>query len=215
MDTTTSDGSVALGRDGALLGSVRLSGDQNYSTVLLPAVVSLLQGAGLSAAQVEAYAVTTGPGSFTGLRIGISTVQGLALASGRPCLGLSAFDVRMADHVGLAPCVVVLLEAYRDEVYAGVFDAAGRPTGDPSVEPLDAVLDRVPAGAAFVGDAVTRYRGTIEARRPHAMLRAESPPLAPTLLRLAAGRLAAGERPAAADVRPFYLREAAIRSPAR
>ncbi len=215
MDTTTNEGSIALSRHETVIGAVSLSGDQNYSTVLLPAVVELLAGAGLAAAGIEGYAVTTGPGSFTGLRIGISTVQGLALASGRPCVGLSAFDVRVADGLGLAPTLVVVLEAYRDEVYAAVYDGNGRPTHEPSVEAVGSLLERVPPDAAFLGDAVGRYREAIEARCPGAILHERSRPLAPTLARLAARRLAAGERPAAADVRPYYLREAAVRSASR
>lgn len=192
-----------------------LSGDQNYSTVLLPAVVGLLASHGLEAGRLEGYAVTTGPGSFTGLRIGISTIQGLALASGRPCVGLSALDVHAARVLGAASTLVVLLEAYRDEVYAAVYDGDGRPIAPPTVEAAAALLERLPRDAAFVGDAVARYRGAILERCPAAVFPERPPHLASTLVRLAARRLVAGERPAAADIRPFYLREAAIRSSGR
>lgn len=198
-----------------MVAEAGLSGDQNYSTVLLPAVVGLLAGQGLRAAELEGYAVVTGPGSFTGLRIGISTVQGLALAARRPCVGMTALDVHVSRILGAAAWLVVLLEAYRDEVYTGIYDAEGRPRAEAAVEPLATLLGRVPAGAAFVGDAVARYRPSIEERCAGALFPERPPRLAATLAQLAARRFAAGEAPPAADIRPFYLREAAIRSSGR
>src|SRR5689334_21377008 len=93
VDTTSERESVALADDAVVLAEVRRRQVGRPSVHVLPALEFLLRSAGLAAADVEAYAVTLGPGSFTGVRVGISTVQGLALASGRPCLGVSTLDL--------------------------------------------------------------------------------------------------------------------------
>ena len=90
VDTTTERGSLAVVSDEGVLAEARVRTGAGHSRWLLPAVEALLHGLGLVAPEIDAFAVTTGPGSFTGLRIGLSSVQGLALASERPCVGLSA-----------------------------------------------------------------------------------------------------------------------------
>jgi len=212
VDTTTERGSVALAEDDTVRGEVRLLSPAGHSKRLLPAVDFLLGALGLRPADIEAFAVTTGPGSFTGLRVGLSTVQGLALGSGRPCLGVSALDVLAARVAGVAPATVAVMDAYRGEVYARVYDGEGRPTGPPAVEAPAAVLARAPAGAAFVGDGVERYP-EIFGSRPEAVLAARGLYLAGSLARLAAPRLRAGEGTAPADLRPLYLRAPDIRKP--
>src|SRR6185503_35254 len=140
VDTATERESVALVADGVVLGEVRLRRVDTHSRRLLPAVEFLLSGLGLAPGDVEGYAVTSGPGSFTGLRVGLSTVQGLALASHRPCLGVSSLDVLAARIRGSAPVLVPWVDAYRGEVYGGLYDGAGRPLGPPSAAlPADAL----------------------------------------------------------------------------
>ena len=86
-----------------------------------------------------------GPGSFTGLRVGLSTVQGLALAGGRPCLGVSSLDVLAARIRGAAPVLVALVDAYRGEVFGGLYDAEGRPLAPPRAARPEAALAGRPA----------------------------------------------------------------------
>src|SRR2546423_923590 len=103
VDTTSARESVALAVDGAVVGEVRLRTADAHSRRVLPAIAFLVESAGLAPRDLEGYAVVVGPGSFTGVRVGISTVQGLALAAGRPCLGLSTLDVLAATIRGEAP----------------------------------------------------------------------------------------------------------------
>src|SRR5262245_20183821 len=92
LDTTTRRGSVALARDGAVIGVT--SGDPAITHgQRLPAdLLRLLERHTLSVRDIDLFAVAAGPGSFTGLRIGIATMQGLALANGKPIVGVSALD---------------------------------------------------------------------------------------------------------------------------
>ena len=213
VDTTTASGSVAF-LSGDAEGEVRLRPVENHSSRLVPAMAFLLEGLGLVPADVEAYVVATGPGSFTGLRVGISTVQGLALGTGRPCLGIPALDALAARMRGCAPCLVAVMDAWRGEVFTSVCDASGQPLGPALVEPPESLLARVPDGAAFLGDGAVRYREKILARRPRAVFPERDLFLAATLARLAAPRLAAGEGGPPEWLRPLYLREPDIRRPA-
>jgi tRNA threonylcarbamoyladenosine biosynthesis protein TsaB len=179
----------------------------------MPSIAFLLEGLGLAPGEVDGYAVAAGPGSFTGIRVGIGTVQGLALAADRPCAGISALDALAAQAAGSSDCIVALMEAHRGEVFGGVFDGSGRPTADPQALPLPSLLEQVPETAAFIGDGVERYRGEILAARPRAVFPSRSLFLAGTVARLGEALLRAGHGVAASQLRPLYLREASIRKP--
>jgi tRNA threonylcarbamoyladenosine biosynthesis protein TsaB len=212
IDTTTARESVAVVSDGQVRGDVRVSSD-THSRRLVPAIDFLLAQLGLPPSAVEGFAVTTGPGSFTGLRVGLSTVQGLAMAAGRPCFGASALDVLAARIAGEAPRLAAVMEAHRGEVFAGLYDAAAQPLGGPSVTPLEPWLRALPPGVAFLGDAVETQRAVIEANCPAPVFPRRSLFLAATLGLLAEPALRAGRGIAPADLRPLYLREAHIRRP--
>jgi len=214
VDTTTERGSVAVTEDDCVRGEIRIASSEGHSRRLLPAVDFLLQSLGLRPGDVEAFAVTTGPGSFTGLRVGLSTVQGLALGAGRPCLGMSALDVLAARIAGTAPASMALMDAYRGEVYGAVYDGEGGIVGRASVERAEALVARTPAVTAFVGDGAQLHRELIVSLRPRALFPPRSLFLAGTLGRLAAARLKRGEGVAPAELRPLYLREPDIRRPA-
>ena len=179
----------------------------------MPSIAFLLQGLGLAPRDVDGYAVAAGPGSFTGLRVGIGTVQGLALAADRPCAAISALDALAAQAAGSSDCIVAVMEAHRGEVFARVFDGAGRPTGEPQALPLAALLEQVQDGAAFIGDAVERYREDIRTARPGAVFPSRSLFLAAMVARLGEAALRAGRGIAPSELRPLYLREASLWKP--
>jgi tRNA threonylcarbamoyladenosine biosynthesis protein TsaB len=211
VDTATPRASLALVRSGELLGEIRLSGEASHSSRVLPAVEFLLGSLDLGPQAVEGYAVSSGPGSFTGLRIGISTVQGMALASGRPCLAVSTLDLLAARIRGAAESLVAVMNAFREEVFACLYDAEARPLGPPTVESPERLLSRVPSDAAFFGDGVTVYRDQIESACKDAVFPERSLFLAGTLARLAEARLEAGEGVPPDRLRPLYVREPSIR----
>lgn len=213
IDTTTARESTAVVADGAVRGEVRLFSTDTHSRRLMPAVDFLMAQLGLPPSAVEGFAVTIGPGSFTGLRVGLSTVQGLALAAGRPCFGASTLDVLAARIAGAAPRLVALMDAYRGEVFAGLYDASARPLGPPLVTPPEPWLRALPPGCAFTGDAAETQRGLIERVCTAPVFPRRTLFLAGTLGLLAEPALRAGEGIGPADLRPLYLREAAIRRP--
>lgn len=214
VDTTTPRGSVAVVSEAGVEAEARLATTDGHSRWLLPAVDLLLRGLGVEPAALDAFAVTVGPGSFTGLRIGLSSVQGLALASGRPCIGLSALDVLGGASAGSARTVFVVMDAFRSEFYSASYDATGTLLGPARVGSLEQALAAAPSGAAFVGDAAVTQRARIEALVPGAQFPAVDLFLAAALGRAALRRgLAAGVP--AAELRPLYLRGAGVRLPSR
>ena len=92
VDTSGVSGSVALIRDNAILSEVIINIGLNHSQTILPAMAQVLESSGVDASAVDLFAVTTGPGSFTGLRIGISLIKGLALSVSKPIAAVSTLD---------------------------------------------------------------------------------------------------------------------------
>ena len=211
VDTTSERESVALADDLVVLAEARVRA-HGHSRQLLPAIEFVLRASGIDAMEIEGYAVTVGPGSFTGVRVGLSTVQGLALASGRPCLGVSTLDVLAAAIAGEAPTLVPMVDASRaGQVFAAVYGPDAHRREDPQSVAAEAIAGRVVGPLAVVGDGADRYRPEIVARRPDALFPRRSLYLAATLARLAAPRLAAGEGTSPGALRPLYLRAADIR----
>ena len=124
VDTTTFSGSVALLDNVRLISEVSLDSSSTYSERLLSSIHFMLQTSGLEIRDVKAFALAVGPGSFTGIRIGLSTVKSFAYASGKPIAPVStlkalAFKLRLPQSRLLCP----LLDAKKDEIYAALFES--------------------------------------------------------------------------------------------
>jgi len=117
-DTSLPILSAALLRDAALLGCVALEGKSSRNEKLLPAIDWLLSESGVDRRDVELFAVTRGPGSFTGVRIGLATMQGLALALDKPLCAMSTHEAIAPPH-GRA---TIVDDAGRGEFYVSVFE---------------------------------------------------------------------------------------------
>ncbi len=213
LDTTTRNGSAALLEDEEVRGEIRRTAE-SHSSWVVAAVRELTSAAGWSIRDLDGYAVAAGPGSFTGLRVGLSTVQGLALAAGRPCLGVTTLDALGWLGRGAADTVVALVDAFRNEVFYGRYDREGRPSGESGVGKLERALDGLRGTIAFLGDGARRYEKELRLLQPDARLLEGEPFLAVAVARLALPRLRAGEGISPAALRPVYLREADIRKPA-
>jgi tRNA threonylcarbamoyladenosine biosynthesis protein TsaB len=152
IETATAAPSVALWRGEALLGERAADPGRATAEALLPAIDALLSDARVALSAVEGFAVSIGPGSFTGLRIGVATVKGLAFGTARPAIAVPTLAA-IAEHApGPAP-VVAVLDARRGEVYAAGF-AAGAPAEwlPEGVVPIASLATRLPAGCRVVGE---------------------------------------------------------------
>ena len=213
LDTTTRAGSVAVVRDRTTLS--QRSGDPalTHGARLPLELTAALEEASVPLDAVELLAVAAGPGSFTGLRVGIATMQGLAIATGLRIVPVSVLDAlaKSVDPPGVdrAP-IAAWMDAQRGEVFAALYDASGsrvivEPTAATPAQTLDGWRTRADGTVPrFIGDGALRYASIIRAALGHAVEIVEPPPLAPVI-----GRLACDAPERAVDphaVVPIYIR---------
>jgi tRNA threonylcarbamoyladenosine biosynthesis protein TsaB len=168
IDTSTSLASIAVAVGNTIAAESTFNTDRTLSARLVPEIERLLALAGLAVADIDLFAASTGPGSFTGVRGGIATVQGLAMACGKPCVGFSSLTLLALNFPLTSLPVCTLMDARKSEVYAALFDCS---TSLPSAQISDSVmslgrmLDKLRARAAtpviFSGDGAARYQSLI------------------------------------------------------
>ena len=212
IQTATPAGSVALTVGERLLGELFLDSRQPAGSWLVGAIDQLMQSAGLTPQELDGFGVTIGPGSFTGLRVGLATAKGLALATGKPLAGVSTLETLALQAPLSALPVCTLLDARKQEVYAGLFewqDGWPRPLGEERVLPPERLLAGLPGELLFVGDGAEAYRSLIVRQlgaRARFLPAAYAPPRAAHAALLAQRQFAAGQALPAAQVNPRYLR---------
>lgn len=207
LDTATLTASVAI-LDGDAIAAAGDAHADTHSEKLLPLVDAVLNQAGLRPALLDAIACGAGPGSFTGLRIGLATAKGLCFALGKPLVLVSslaalAYEVRGRD-------VLALIDARKREVYAGVFSGDGVALGGERVLPPDALADHVRSAAGnrrlvVIGDGAAAYRDAA-ARCGDVDLSVRLTPDARAVARLAQAKLASGASDEVLTAAPTYIR---------
>jgi tRNA threonylcarbamoyladenosine biosynthesis protein TsaB len=215
IDTSTPACAVALCQNGRLLGTSELFLEKATASSCLPLVHQLLESCQASPRQLQAVAVAHGPGSYTGLRIGLSTAKGLCMALGLPLYGIGTLEALAAEaayRLPIAPhdWVMPLLDARRLEAYAALYDAQGHEAKAPHSCLLDrpeAFADVPPQGRVWVvGDAAVKAIPFLPGDRflpvPHLHTAAAGAAL------LAAKRLESGSPDSLAYAEPFYLKPA-------
>jgi tRNA threonylcarbamoyladenosine biosynthesis protein TsaB len=222
LDTTTRRGSVALARDGTVVDARAGDSAVTHGQRLPGDLMRVLERHNLRVGDIDLFAVAAGPGSFTGLRIGIATMQGLALANGKDVIGISALDAlhhasvlrpqssALTAEAGDSSDVGVWMDAQRGEVFAALYRNGGLVDG-PSVEKPSDVLGRWAAAngshpIAFVGEGVLVYTDLIRAAIPAAVITTELPMLAPSVAILAEAQSRQQGSSPPDTIRPLYVR---------
>ncbi len=214
VDTNTHAGSVALLRDRRLLTEVNLDSPQTHSERLLPAIDMMLRMQRVELAHIDGYALAVGPGSFTGIRIGMSTVKALAMASGKPIAPVSnlealALKIKQPQARLLCP----FMDAKKGEVYAALYEAeAGtlKVTVPESVYRPDRLFTLLPGNRVitFIGGGVPVYRDKIVRYfRDKARLSSRTLYIAHEVALLGAEILRAGRGLDAFRIEPLYFRK--------
>lgn len=170
FDTALNGCNVACVKAGGKPAIRQIVTGRDQAAKLVPLIQECLGEAGVDFADLDKIITTIGPGSFTGLRIGLSTARSLALALNKPLVGVTTLDV-MAQHAlriaGGAP-FAVLLETKRSDYYGQLFDGQGQAEGEPFALPAQEILPQL-QGHLIAGDAVERfvaetgYAGVVEA----------------------------------------------------
>jgi len=209
IDTSSQLGSVALSLGGVVISAQSFEADHGHSRKLLPAVDSIFLNAGVQPEEVATFAAVTGPGSFTGLRVALSCVRGLAGA--RPCFGALATDVAAWAGRGRGGPVLALVDLFHGEVFGAVHDQHGALVSGHESGEVAAVLTAL--GPSLIGhpivagSAAHKHRSEISTAFEDATFLNLEEGLAPHLATLAAARASAATTSRASDLMPFYLRD--------
>ena len=227
LDTTTRSGSVAL-VDGNLIIDERPGDSSRTHAERLPAeLLALCEGYGLALSGVDVFAVAAGPGSFTGLRIGIATIQGLAFVTRRQMVGISALEAlaQIASRdVAAGSLVAAWMDARRHEVFSALYRVTSGEIFHPGrlieIEPAavddpastlarwrpSTSLGTGDSAVTFVGDGAVLYKDLICGRGDGVRRVAAPPLLAGAVGRMAAARASLGEAVDPGGMHPLYIR---------
>jgi tRNA threonylcarbamoyl adenosine modification protein YeaZ len=214
LETATSVMSVALARGPQLIAEISTRDARLHSERLLPAIDQLLALANVSLDAVEAFAISIGPGSFTGLRIGLATLKGLAFGDDRPVVPVPTLLALCAGAVGAPGPVAALLDARRGELYAAAVERAGDREAALLEESVFRVADlasRLPKGCTLVmGEGTEFARVELGHARPDLVLlpEASGQARAAPVAALGMAALGAGGPGPVSELLPRYLRRA-------
>ena len=217
LESSAKSASAALSRDGALLAQYFQRSGQTHSKTLLPMAEALLRDAALSLADIDAVAVAHGPGSFTGVRIGVAAAKGLCWGADKPAVGVSTLEAMAwgggCERLGADSVICCAMDARRGQIYNALLRWSGgapeRLTRDRAISlaELSAELGTIagPGGPVYIlGDGAALCYGFLTAEGHAAVL-------APECVRMQSAwgvcRAAGGQKPrSAAELLPVYLR---------
>ncbi len=218
VDTTTKSCSVAVVAHSGLLSEITTTNDETHARHLMGMVDQVLALAGIGLEAIDGFAVTRGPGSFTGLRIGLSSIKGLGMATGKPIVPVSSLEtlaVQATPASGASGIIVALIDAYRREVFLAGYRfkenqmIAVIPETVIAPEKVVDVISDVSDSAVLVGSGVVTYRQKFAATSG-ASIRF-SPDINHTIRAATVGRIGLNRLDSdglnATDIRPVYLRK--------
>jgi len=210
IDTSSKALSIALSKDRCIDIEESHLLDRRHSSLLVPKIKEMLEKANLSIDEVDVFVIGLGPGSFTGLRIGVSTVKGFGIAMKKPCIGIPSIDALAMNADVDAGAVVPIIDAKRENVYSAVYRKKKgrlvRKTGHLLLN-VDKLMKRMRGPAVFLGDGVPLYRERIQRLNKKAVFLEEQYwyPAAGNLIRLALEKLKAHKRTGLEKLKPIYL----------
>jgi tRNA threonylcarbamoyladenosine biosynthesis protein TsaB len=165
IDTSAKTVSIALLEGENLLVETFFNLGINSSILLMPAIEDAFQKSGLSVDQVDLWVCTLGPGSFTGLRIGIGTIKGMAMASGRPIAGVSTLEALAFNGIHADKLICPMMDAQKGQIYTALYSSDSclslKRIGDERIIDTDAFWDFIHDDVLFLGDGAIKYRDRI------------------------------------------------------
>ena len=214
VDTSTSTGGVALVLDDKVVAALAVTTKRTHAKRLMVGVDTVLRMARMHITQCDGYVVTLGPGSFTGLRIGISTIKGFGFATGKPIAGVSTLDVLAHPFSGIPQPVCPMIDARKEQVFTALYKhdekkGWGVQVREAAVHPL-VWLEHIHEPCLFVGDGAVAYRTLIEKQLGKRALFAspcQNTPRADVLAEIGLHRFKQGRVSDAAQIVPHYLRK--------
>jgi len=214
FDTSAKVASVAVLEDKKTLASYSVDNGLTQSELILPMAEDIMKKLGLSYSDIELLATSVGPGSFTGVRIGVSLVKGLSFGKGIPCVGVSTLEALAENLRGLPGVIVPVMDARRNQVYTATFSSDGeelkRETVDRAIS-LDELAEELKSASGsiyLVGDGyevAKKALGSLGVKiiNTPVELRNEN---AASVGRVALGKYERGEYVSDLEIAPIYLR---------
>ncbi len=205
LDTTAESGSIALLEQDRVIEELLLHAPEGFSRALFDEVAGLLCRHAWTVRSIDCFAAAAGPGSFTGVRVGLAAVKGLADALGKPVVAVSNLQALAA--CGSAPLRAAVIDARRGEIYGGVYDAELRLVQGEVVTPFGAWLSSLPREPLeFVSTGFAPFRAALRGTSFAEAPVTEKQAIAGALARIAAARLAAGQAQDPAGPDANYVR---------
>lgn len=212
LDTATSKASVGLRIHGELIAERSRTADGNHAVSLFSLIDEVLQAGGCTPGDLDAVAVSGGPGSFTGLRIGLSVAKGLTYATGAKLVAVPTLEALARSVAHLDGNICPVLDARKGELYAACFRMAPRGmqrlTADLLVTP-DALLQMLPSTCVILGDAVDRYGAFLQRHlgtRVTLLSKDAHGPRGGVIASMGEERLQGGAGDDLLDLEPHYIR---------
>ncbi len=142
---------------GAIVSSESITMTRGHAEALMPLIARVMDGAQLEFGEIDRIAVTVGPGSFTGLRVGIAAARGIALTAAKPAVGLSTLSAFAAPHVagGATETIIVAIDARHEQVYCQVFGPGGRTLVTPRLDKAQNVARAADGPVLLVGSGAS------------------------------------------------------------
>jgi len=213
LDTSTSCGSIALVDSEKPLGEWNLNVQRTHAGRLLPGIQHLLDETGIEIGKIDGFAVAVGPGSFTGLRIALTTAKTLSLVTGKPLAGIPTLDVLVENVPFTKGLICPALDARKGEIFAALYEKGPRGRTDRLTEylsvPPETLLEMIQGPALMLGDAVPVYGERLGKECTHPITFAPPEyhfPRASILCRLAIKKLSEGDHQHPRELRALYAR---------
>ena len=212
MDTCSAMASVALSREGALQVELTWNIDRDHSRQLLPAIDGLLDRLSASQSDLTALFVAKGPGTYAGVRAGVSTAKGLAFALERPLVGVGRLEIEAYSWRVAGGPIVAVHRAGRNEAAWAAYEAhpIWRETSAPRLTPWDELPGALPDKALVTGELEEETAAALSERGHRIVVGAATVRRAALLAELGWQRLSAKETDDPKSLVPLYLREPAI-----
>ncbi len=169
IDSATESASCAVLDNEKLLGEVSLNNKKQHSVVLMPLVDNLLKNLQLTIKDIDGFVVSKGPGSFTGLRIGMSMIKGLSQGSKKPFVSISSLDALAYNMAYTEGIICPILDALRDNVYTALYSFENGPLTRTTdymalhIDELVELLKKHNKAVTFIGDAVNKFGAMLQA----------------------------------------------------
>lgn len=164
IDSSSSTATCALVSEEKILGEINLNDKKEHSVILMDLIDSLLKRCNLTLNDIDGFAISEGPGSFTGLRIGMATIKGLAFGSNKPCVSISTLDTLAHNVINYNGIICPIIDALRGNVYSNIYKSNNgtlKPMMESScisIEDLVAILKEKNEPVIFLGDGLVKHK---------------------------------------------------------